>query len=59
MTEPYFLKIVIADWMPKDQVMLVSPGKKVEVASPDGKVTEYWERPPSAVLINNLKVEDE
>lgn len=59
MTEPYFPRIVIADWMPKDQVMLVSPGKKVEVVSPDRKVTEYWERQPSAVLINNLKVADE
>lgn len=54
--KPTLPKIVVADWMPEDQAMLVSPGIKVEVTQPDGQVSEYWEREPSAVLIKNLKV---
>ena len=49
-------KMVAVDWMPEGEIMLVNPGVKNYVTAPDGKVAEYWEKNPSAVLVKNVGV---
>jgi len=51
-------KFVAADWMPEGEIMLVNPGIKCRVETPDGTVKEYWEKNPSAVLVKNVGVSD-
>ena len=51
-------EIVTADWLPEGEVLLVNPGVKCLATDADGKVAEYWEKNPSAVLVKNVGVPD-
>ena len=51
-------EIVTADWLPKGEILLVNPGVKCLATDADGKVSEYWEKNPSAVLVKNVGVPD-